>query len=124
MKRFFLSLAALAISCLAFAADLIPQENINGKFGYSNPQGFMIIRAKFDSARPFREKRAAVEIDGKWGFINEQGRFVGKCEYQDVRDFVGGYALVKKDNLWGVMDMNGKLVKPCEAENEVDLLKN
>ena len=96
------------------AADLIPQEQINGKYGYVNPQGFLMIRARYDMARPFKENLAAVEVNGKWGFIDENGKAVVKCQYKEVRDFHDGHALVcNKEGFWGAIDKKGEEVVPC-----------
>ena len=42
---------------------------INGKYGFINLKGKIIIKPQFDQATHFGEGLAGVKINGKWGFI-------------------------------------------------------
>jgi hypothetical protein len=43
---------------------------VNGKMGFINKKGVLVVPAIYDSAFNFYQGRAAVEVDGKWGFIS------------------------------------------------------
>jgi hypothetical protein len=45
----------------------------NGKYGFNNKVGRVVIPAKYDAVRPFKKGLAAVQYKGKWGFINAAG---------------------------------------------------
>src|SRR5688572_25841224 len=49
---------------------------VEGKFGYIDRAGQVVIKAQFDRAERFSEGRAAVAINDKYGFIDETGRVV------------------------------------------------
>ncbi|MCL2816465.1 MAG: WG repeat-containing protein [Oscillospiraceae bacterium] len=43
----------------------------NGKFGFADTTGKIVIPFEYDDAYCFAEGLAAVEKNGKWGFINK-----------------------------------------------------
>lgn len=46
----------------------------NGKMGYIDKTGKIVIEPKYDAAYPFIDGRAAVQIEFKAGFIDRTGR--------------------------------------------------
>lgn len=73
----------------------IPKEGLfriieNGKIGYANMKGEIVIKPKFDLALPFESYGAEVNIEGKkitvgeyetvtggkWGLINKKGEYI------------------------------------------------
>jgi WG containing repeat len=53
----------------------------NGRFGYIDRTGKIIIPAKFDDARNFSEGLASVSIGEKWGYIGPSGKIVIPARY-------------------------------------------
>ncbi|MDA2920853.1 WG repeat-containing protein [Desulfobacterota bacterium AH_259_B03_O07] len=51
---------------------------LNGKVGYINDTGKIVIKPQFDGASIFSEGLAFVEINGKVGHINRAGKIVIK----------------------------------------------
>jgi len=49
---------------------------IDGKWGYINKSGKLIIKTQFDFANDFSDSLALVTISGKYGFINKHGTIV------------------------------------------------
>ena len=75
---------------------------INGKWGYINPKGEIVIEPQFDRASDFSAKKkglARVRIGDKWGYINRAGKF-----FDQVWDFSEGLAVV---NIGGKNDEDG-----------------
>ena len=56
----------------------------NGKYGYINNKGDIIIDFKYEDARGFKYDLAPVKINGKWGFIDESGNFKIKPKYEYI----------------------------------------
>lgn len=50
----------------------------NGKWGYIDKTGKMVIKPQFNCARSFSEGLARVWIDGKMGYINKTGKYIWK----------------------------------------------
>ena len=86
---------------------------INGKYGYINETGHIVVRAIYDDAKDIKNGYAAVakNIYGeiKWGFIYKNGSQFIPPKYADVCDFSEGYAAFKdkKTGKWGFIDKTG-----------------
>jgi hypothetical protein len=66
-----------------------------GKYGYINDKGILVIPMEFDFAYNFSEGLARVKKGNKFGYINTQGKLVIDFIYDDAMDFKNGIALVK-----------------------------
>ena len=66
----------------------------NGKYGYIDKSGNVVIPLEFEDAEGFYEGLAAVRIKGKWGFINKNGKVTIPCRYDEVSLFKDGTAPV------------------------------
>ena len=121
MKKFkYIFIIAIILGSLIFL--LCPKHNLfpvpqNGKWGYINKIGEVIIPPQFDKAYRFYEGLARVKIYNKWGFINKRGEFVIKPIYDEARDFSEGMAGVKVGDKWGFINKKGKLVIPPQFDS-------
>ncbi len=68
------------------ADGLIAFEN-NGKWGFVNTSGEIVIEPKFDKAKSFSNGLAAVCTNDKWGFIDDSGSIVIDCQFFDADYF-------------------------------------
>ncbi len=94
----------------------------NGKFGFFDKKGNIVIPAKYDFALPFSEGMAVVSkgcvkqadgehfsyIGGKWGYINKQGDIAIPLKFEDATSYEDGRARVKLGK-WYYIDINGKV---------------
>ena len=104
-------------------------KKVNGKYGFVNEKGKIVIPCKYDEVYDFSEGLAAVrkgDYWGFWGFINSKGEEVIPCKYDNAKPFKNGYAAVEQleyedgepilsvepDPHWGVIDKNGKVIIP------------
>lgn len=118
----------------------------NGKYGFINKKGKLVIPHKWKEAWLFREGLAVVQDDNdKYGYINKTGELVIPCKWTDARDFYDGkadvtdedgidysidksgysfhegLALVKGENgKYGFIDKSLNLVIPHKWENAFD----
>jgi len=97
----------------------------NGKFGYFDESGKVVIEAQFDFAAPFSEGMAAVcqsctlqqegehrfYQGGKWGFIDHRGNPVIPFHYDMAHSFENGKARIKLPDGWHTIDKTGKVVE-------------
>jgi hypothetical protein len=103
----------------------------DGKWGYIDRTGKLVIPLKLDNANDFYEGRATnfyatssyeaatgpyeAEIcarEGKWGYIDKQGNTVIPPKFDEVRDFSEGRAAVKIGEKWGYINLEGEMVVP------------
>jgi hypothetical protein len=59
----------------------------NGKWGFIDKEGKIIIPAIYNKVEDFSNGFAAVLISGKWGFINKNGEIAVDPKYRKVGDF-------------------------------------
>ena len=79
----------------------------NGRWGYIDASGKIIIEPRFDWARAFRDGLAAVGVGGKWGFVDSRGEIVIPARYQEVQDFSEGLCAVLSGGKWGFIEKTG-----------------
>ena len=85
---------------------------LNGKCGYLNDEGELVIEPRFDAAYDFTEGLALVSIDNMQGVIDAQGRMLVGPKFTGslVTGFRQGLATVAYEYKWGVIDRKGNWV--------------
>jgi len=134
-----LTAAALAVSACATSASnsrfLIVKD---GKYGYIDSTGRIVVPPRFEWAGSFGSRFApayvcgrsvavdskghlhpwyAMAVDapmefergGKIGFVNSAGRFVVEPVFDDALPFSEGYAAVRVGGRWGFVDDQGRM---------------
>ncbi|MFH2094940.1 MAG: WG repeat-containing protein [Bacteroidota bacterium] len=106
-----------------FKEGLAPAEK-DGKWGYIDATGKVIIDFRFESAQPFSEGVAMVRAGGKAGYIGKNGEYIIKPEYQAAEDCINGLirvgtypsdATLSSWEYWKYLDKSGKVF--WEPEN-------
>jgi hypothetical protein len=81
-----------------FSMDLIPVRS-DGKWGYVDAKGKIIINPQFREASPFSGGIARViATDGKVGYIDQEGTYIVNPTYKYGTVFSEGLACVTKEN--------------------------
>ena len=107
-------------------------EEQNGKFGFVDGNGHLIIECIYDeiveetptsdnpNERYFKEGIARVRINNDWGFINEAGKTIGEIKYKKINRFGPDYAFVQ-DEKWQIMDRHGRIYGEFDFEEVREL---
>ena len=82
----------------------------NGKWGFIDKTGKIVINQKFDKVSPFEEGLSRVKVGDKYGFIDKTGKIVINPQFDKVSGFSEGLCGVKIGNKWGYIDKTGKYV--------------
>jgi hypothetical protein len=93
----------------------------NGKFGFLDEKGNILVPPQFDDAFRFNEGLAVVKSQGKWGYIDRSGKIAIPPTFRLASPFYEGRAFVistqahtlnQRDltDLGGFIDKTGKLV--------------
>ena len=96
----------------------------NGRVGFFDRRGRIVIPAEYDFALPFSEGMATVcrgcreEPDGEyrtvrggsWGFIDRKGRVVIPLQYEEAESFHDGKASVRAGNERLTLDNSGHVL--------------
>ncbi len=85
---------------------------IDGKWGFIDKSGKLVIQAEYDDVWDFNEGLAPVKLGEVWGYIDASGKQVIEPKYQTADVFSGGLAPVQTVDLWGYIDTTGKMVIP------------
>ncbi len=98
-------------------ADLLVVKNEQGKYGFINHAGEIVIQLKYSWASPFSEGLARVDLGNTHGYINESDEMViqlpvgstSAAEKYGLEDFHFGKAFFADENkmLWGVVNKQG-----------------
>ena len=100
----------------AFTEGLAIVEK-NGKYGYVDTTGQVVIPIKYDDAAPISEGLAKVNENGKYGFVDKTGQVVVPIKYDDAFLFSKGMAIVVQKDKWGFVDKTGKVVIPIKYDD-------
>lgn len=116
MKHFLLSLTLAAFGTAIFAPTAMADYEIcekNGKYGYADESGNVVIKPDYTSAMPFENGLAKVCKKDKWGMIDQTGKVVVKCDYDVIDPFENGLARVRKNGKFGYVRQDGTIyLKP------------
>lgn len=91
---------------LLMAAPLMPVRK-NGKYGYINTSGRVVIPFQFDLGGRFSGGYASVIIGRKHGYINRAGKFIINPRFDYAWEFQGGVAKILKGNRFGYVNTRG-----------------
>ncbi len=72
----------------ACSEERIAFKDKNGKIGYMNTTGKVVIEPQFDNGLSFKNGFAVIEQNGKMGFIDETGKTVIEPKYKRAGNFV------------------------------------
>jgi hypothetical protein len=92
----------------------LARVKVNGKWGFIDQNGEMIIDAIYSEAYNFNEGIATVVLNGKFGFINSKGEIAIETKYVDAGDFNEGLAAVNSKGKWGFINKKGEEIIPFE----------
>lgn len=101
--------------------DLERCQSSDGKYGYKDWTGNIVIPCIWDDAREKFENGLAVVKDstGKYGVIDKSGQLVYPCCWEDIEiaPWEWYVKVQDPDDKWGIVDMNGNMVVPCKWED-------
>jgi hypothetical protein len=95
------------------------QKNRDGKIGFIDKAGKIVVQPTWDQAGDFAENLVAVshgsyvnkfDYQGKWGFIDVNGKYACGLKFDAADYFSEGLAAVKLGYGWGYIDKRGVTV--------------
>lgn len=76
----------------------------DGKYGYANTHGKIIIEPMFDMAENFDDGMALIKQGKRYGYINPKGRIVIKPQFAGAWGFWEGRAKIESNGKYGFID--------------------
>jgi len=92
----------------------------DGRWGFINRNGDMVIGNEYEDARDFQDGLAAVRKNGLWGFIDENNNTVIPLTYTEVRGFSEGLAAAARDGRFGYIDRSGACAVEFQYDSALD----
>ena len=89
---------------------------LNGKYGFINKSGELVVPCIFNSAHDYKDGCARVGLNNKYGLINSSGEEITKIIYDFIGGFIEGIAEVCLNNKYGFIDFNGKEIFQCKYD--------
>ena len=89
---------------------------LGAKFGYTNPQGDILIEPKYDFVRIFRNNVARVIVNNKWGLIDKKGSYIFEPQFDYISNiYKDSIAYVINNNYKGLIDKKGNKIIPIKG---------
>ncbi|HLV43072.1 MAG TPA: WG repeat-containing protein [Brumimicrobium sp.] len=82
----------------------------NGKYGFMNEEGVVMIAPTFEYAGQFKNGLAVVIKNEKYGYINKNGELLIDYQFEEALDFDQGRAIVEVDDQYGLIDVSGNYI--------------
>jgi len=82
----------------------------DGKYGFVDSRGRLLIANRYEGAGDFKEGRAPVRLLGKWGYIDVHDQIVIQPTLDTRSSFERGIAIVQRSGKSGLMDRDGTLL--------------
>lgn len=105
------------IFLLALATGAAAQQNEglfwireDGKYGYIDRTGKVVIKPQFENTMGFNEGLAATRLNGKYGYIDAKGNWAIKPQFDFTYKFSDSLAMVRVGKLYAWIDKKGKQV--------------
>jgi len=83
------------------------------KWGFCNRERKIVVSTVYDSALPFSEGFAPVNLKKRWGFIDTKGNLAVPAIYDGAGFFSDGLAPVELNGKWGFIDTKGNMAIPA-----------
>ncbi|PYV71813.1 MAG: hypothetical protein DMG96_28035 [Acidobacteria bacterium] len=106
-------------SSISSQTDALFEVYEQGRGGFIDRTGQIVIPLCFDTVGEFSEGLARFERDGRWGYINSAGNIVIEPTFPWAEEFHEGVAHVQVtgtvlgyDGRWGYIDQTSKIVIP------------
>lgn len=90
--------------------DGIAFASKDGKWGYVNTKGVVVVPLIYGFSTDFEYGMGCVELNDKWGFVNKTGKVVIPIIYENVDIFSNGLASVMVNGKWGYINTAGTMV--------------
>lgn len=78
----------------------------DGKWGFVDTKGNMVIEPQYEAARSFSYGFAAVKSNGKWGFIDTKGKMCIDPVFDEAKDMNSkGNVFIKQNGIWSLLSL-------------------
>jgi hypothetical protein len=73
--------------------------SLEGKYGFCDSQGVIVVEPRFDFMDSFKDAAAVVRINGKYGYVGIDGKFIVEPQFDWAFSFHDGVGAVQVKNV-------------------------
>ena len=89
----------------------------DGRYGFVDLNGKLLIANRYDSLLHFSDERAGFKLGDRWGFIDFNEHLLVQPNYDQVFPFEHNLSIVRMSEDYGLIDPFGKLVLSLEYDH-------
>ena len=90
--------------------DGLARVAIDGRWGFVDPAGAVVVPPRFDHADDFHDGRASVRAGDAWTWIDRAGALLGEPRFDRAFDFRGGVGLYQRGAFYGFVAASGEVI--------------
>jgi len=116
------------IFSLFFCASLLSQRPYeiypieqNGKVGFINKNGSIVVEPKFDFADATGKDSYTTSLNGRYGLLGGNGKTILPNVYDQIEAFDGNFARVTQSGKQGYIDSTGQFIIQLTSEQITDV---
>lgn len=94
----------------AFSEGLALFNDKNGKYGFVDETGKIVINSQFEYASSFFSNFSLIKQNGKYGFIDKTGKITVNPQFEFALPFNEGKAAFSNGEKWGYINTKGSYV--------------
>ena len=120
---YFTQLADQSGACIGLFSEGLAPITLDGREGYIDRDGHLVIEPRFGWARPFVQGRAAADdLQGKTGYIDTHGEWIIAPRFVAAENFnAQGTAVVRLEGYrQALIDRDGKVIRDTGPEIEIE----
>ncbi len=108
MRSYVILLFLIALDQAQSQESLYPIQ-VNGKWGFIDREGTVVIRPQFDWNRVSMPEDGIMIIDlgERFGILNQKGEILFEPQFDRIPVFQGNVCWVQKNEKWGLIDRSG-----------------
>ncbi|OHD53420.1 MAG: hypothetical protein A2014_04025 [Spirochaetes bacterium GWF1_49_6] len=95
---------------------------VNGKWGFIDNTGKIIVAPMYDFAFPSSDGMNMVKEGAKFGYVNIEGKAIISPKFTEAYPFTGGIARIKMKDFYAYINKVGQIIASADFEEAYDLI--
>lgn len=118
----------LLLLCIYLSFDASSQDlyaiNEDGKWGYINVKGEVVVPAIYEVVGDFHDGLAPVRLDNEYGYIDSTGALIVPFQFEFADNFAFGHARVLQQGAYYLIDNQGNVILDLEFDQIKSRMNN
>jgi hypothetical protein len=111
LNKSLILIVILFLSISVKAQNVTKIRGFNGKYGFYDKNGELVVDYIYDNVLDYNEDMAKVKLGEYFGYVDKDGKLVINCLYEFATYFHNGLAKVYKDDEIAYINKQGEIVR-------------